>query len=125
MELALLERLAARWWDEVWGAGDLDVLDEILTDPFTRHTSDGTIVAARADYKHVLRGVQRTLHRPDTTIDDRHYSGDRIWTRATSRAVNLDTGDVVTVSWLLLQRVEGERFAEQWLLAARGVDWTR
>lgn len=125
MEQGILERLSARWWDEVWGAGDLDVLDDILTDPFTRHTADGTFTAPRAEYKQLLRGTQNTLRGVKTTIDDRQFGHDRIWTRATSRGVNLQTGDPVVISWLLVQRVEGGRFAEHWLLTARGVDWTR
>jgi hypothetical protein len=117
------EEIARRWWEDVWEAGDIDALDDLLTDPFTRHTIAGTIVASREDYKQLLRGAQRSIHRPRTTIDDRHIDPTRIWTRATSRGINLDTGHEVIISWLLLQRIEHARIIEQWVLTARDVEW--
>lgn len=119
----IAEEIARRWWEDVWEAGDIDVLDELLADPFTRHTSLGTIVAPRDDYKKLLRSAQRSIHRPHTTIGDRYIEPTRIWTRATSRGVNLDTGRPAIVSWLLNQRIESGRIAEQWVLTARDVEW--
>lgn len=116
--------LCRRWWEDVWEGGDIDALDEILTDPFVRHSSAGTVVDSRDAYKRLIRSAQRTFHRPVTTIDDFEISGSRVWTRATSRGVNLDTGEQVVVSWLLLQRIEHGRIAEMWVLTARDVDWT-
>lgn len=123
MDESAAGRLADRWWDEVWADGDLDVLDEILTDPFTRHAGSGTITGPRKEYKQLLRSLQRTHHRPSVTIEDRSIDADRIWTRATTRGVNLETGERSVVSWLLVQRIEAGRFAEHWILAARDVDW--
>lgn len=116
--------LSARWWDELWRDADVDVADEILTDPFVRHSGTGTAVSSRQEYKAMLAEFQRTLCRPQTSIDDRVIAGDRIWTRATSRGLNRETGETTVVTWMLVQRVAGDRFAEHWVLTMRGVDWT-
>lgn len=123
MDESLGVRLSERWWDEIWRDADIDVADEILADPFVRHTGTGTAVTSRAEYKAMLAEFQRTLCRPQTTIDDRVISGDRIWTRATSRGFNRETGEPTVVTWLIVQRVAGDRIAEHWLLTMRGVDW--
>jgi hypothetical protein len=125
MDEVAAERLTDRWWDEVWAAGDLDVLDEVLTDPFTRNISSGTIVSSRDDYKRLLRSLLRTHHRPEVSIDNRSIDGDHVWTRATTRGVNLETGGGSVISWLLVQRIESGRIAEHWVLATRDVDWGR
>lgn len=116
--------LSARWWDELWGNADISVADEILTDPYVRHSSAGTAVSSRRAYTTLLVELQRTLWRPETAIDDRVIVGDQIWTRATSRGINCATGEATSVTWMLVQRVAGYRFAEHWVLALRGVDWT-
>jgi ketosteroid isomerase-like protein len=117
--------LLRSWWDRVWGDGDLDALDEILTDPYTRHTSAGSETISRASYKAKLANSQRLLYRPDTTVEDEVVVGDKIWTRATSTGLNLDTGEVATITWMTIHRVESGRLAEAWIAALVGVKWDR
>jgi ketosteroid isomerase-like protein len=119
------QALLRSWWDRVWGEGDLDALDEILTDPYTRHTSAGSETITRAAYKAKLANSQRLLYRPDTTVEDEVVVGDKIWTRATSTGLNLDTGEVATITWMTIHRVEDGRLAEAWIAALVGVKWDR
>jgi hypothetical protein len=116
--------LADRWWNEIWRDGNFDVADEIFADPFVRHSAMGTVIEPRELYKRMLGEFQRTLHRPVTTIDARDVVADRIWTRATSRGLNLESGEPTVVTWMLLQRIDHGRIAEQWALTVRGVDWS-
>jgi hypothetical protein len=116
--------LSERWWREIWRNGDVDALDELMTDPFVRHTAAGSAVTTRDEYKRMLAGFQRTLHRPETTIDARDLVADRIWTRATSRGINLETGEPSVVTWLLVQRVDHDRIAEHWALTVSGLTWS-
>ena len=88
VDAAKMVELSTRWWQEVWREGEVDVVDEILTDPFVRHSATGTSVSPRAEYKRMLSEFQRTLHRPETSIDARDIVDDRIWTRATSRGAS-------------------------------------
>lgn len=123
MDESTIRRLTQRWWEEVWRDGDLDVIDEILADPFVRHTSLGSSVSSRAEYKRMLADFQRVLCRPETTIDDQVVAGDRVWTRATSRGLNRETGEQVVVTWMIVQRIVGDRIAEHWASTMHGVSW--
>ncbi len=120
---SLLE-LSDRWWNEIWREGHYDVVDELFTDPFVRHSATGTEITSCDLYKRILGDFQRTLHRPVTTIDARDVVADRIWTRATSRGVNRESGECTVVTWMLLQRVDHLRIAEHWALTVKGVDWS-
>ena len=102
----------------------LGVVDEIFTDPLIRHNQDGTEVTSLAAYKGRLSEIQRALSRVDTTIDDRVVQGDKVWTRATSRGINRETGERTIVTWLLVQRVEAGRIAEHWVATFPGIQWT-
>ena len=124
MDEAATCAISDRWWQEIWRDGNLDVVDELFTDPFVRHAGVGSLVTPRHEYKKILAEFQRTLCRPETTIDDRVVDADRVWTRATSRGLNRETGENTVVTWLLVQRVAGDRIAEHWALTVRGVDWT-
>jgi predicted SnoaL-like aldol condensation-catalyzing enzyme len=116
--------ISDRWWHEIWRDGNVDAVDELLTDPFERHSAAGSSTSSRHDYKKMLAEFQRTLCRPETTIDDRVVSGDQVWTRATSRGLNRETGENTVVTWMLVQRIADGRIAEHWALTVRGVDWT-
>jgi predicted SnoaL-like aldol condensation-catalyzing enzyme len=116
--------VSQRWWDEIWRDGRLDAVDELFTEPFIRHSGTGTDPESRAGYKGRLAEFQRVLSRVETTIDDRVVSGDRVWTRATSRGINRETGDRSVVTWLLVQRISDGQIAEHWVATLTGVDWT-
>ena len=116
--------ISDRWWTEIWRDGNLDAVDDVLADPFVRHSSVGSTVSPRHEYKKMLAEFQRTLCHPETTIDDRVVSADRVWTRATSKGLNRETGENTVVSWMLVQRIADGRIAEHWVLTVRGVDWS-
>jgi len=117
--------VSQRWWDEVWRDGNLAALDELLTEPFVRHTGTGNETVGRAAYRGRLSEFQRVLSRVDTSIDDRVVDGDKVWTRATSKGINRETGERSVVTWLLIQRIEDGRIAEHWVATLPGVDWTQ
>ena len=116
--------VSQRWWDEIWRDGNLDAVDELFTEPLTRHTGSGTESTSRLAYKGRLAEAQRVLSRVKTTIDDRVVDGDKVWTRATSTGINRETGERALVTWLLVQRVVDGRISEQWVATFPGVDWT-
>ena len=111
------------WWDEIWRDGDLDAVDRLFADPVTRHTGSGSDTVSRAAYKARLAEAQRVLSRLETSIDDRVVDGDTVWTRATSRGINRETGERALMSWLLVQRIVDGLIAEQWIATFPGVDW--
>ena len=113
-----------RWLDEVWMAGDLDRIDDLVA----RSTSGphGTVVRDRNGLREDLRQYFRVLHKPVITVDDQAVAGDRVWTRMTIEGVDLEAGTTRVMTWLQVFRVDQEGLlAESWLLHAAGVDWRR
>lgn len=112
-----------RWWNDVWRDGNIEAMAELFTDTVIRHTSTGTETLSRASYERRIADAQRALCSATTRVDDRTVDGDRVWTRATSRGINRETGEPALVTWLIIQRFEGARIAEQWVATLSGVDW--
>ena len=115
--------LVRRWWDGIWREGDLDIVHELCTDPFTRHTGMGSERLTHEQYKQKLVQTQRILRGAVTTIDDEVVDGDKVWSRATSRGVNLEHLDSTVMTWMVIHRIEGDRIAEVWAATLPGVEW--
>jgi hypothetical protein len=115
--------LVRRWWDGIWREGDLSIVDELCTDPFIRHTGMGTERLGLDEYKKKLVQSQRILRSAVTTIDDEIVVGDRVWSRATSRGVNLEHLDGSVMTWMTIHRIEDGRLAEVWAATLPGVEW--
>jgi predicted SnoaL-like aldol condensation-catalyzing enzyme len=118
-----LPEVCRRYWSELWAQGRVEVIDEIYQPTFVRHHGNGSDTTTRSEYVKRFGEFQRVLHRPETTVDDHAISGDTVWMRATSRGLNKETGEMSTVTWLVVQRLENDRIAEQWVMTAAGVDW--
>lgn len=115
--------LVRRWWDGIWREGDLSIVDELCTDPYVRHTGMGTDRLSHAEYKKRLAQTQRVLKGAVTTIDDEVVAGDKVWSRATSRGVNLDTVEKSVMTWMVIHRIENGKLAEVWAATLPGVEW--
>jgi ketosteroid isomerase-like protein len=115
--------VVARYWDALWLRCELSAVDELFTEPYVRHSAAGTRTLTRAQLKDELRAAWRLLHDPQTTVDDQVADGDRVWSRATTRGVTLDTGDPSVLTWLIVHRVADGRLAESWSATLPGIDW--
>ena len=115
--------IVGRYWDALWQRRDLSVVDELIGEPYVRHSSAGTRSLTRAEFRRELKQASQLLHDPATTIDDQVSDGDKVWTRATTQGVNLDTGETAVVSWLVVHRLSGGRIVEAWIASLPGVDW--
>ena len=117
--------LVRRWWEGIWHDGDLSIVDELCTDPYIRHTGMGTERLSLEEYKKKLLQTQRVLKGAVTTIDDEVVAGDKVWSRATSRGVNLDTVEGSVMTWIVIHRIENGKLAEIWAATLPGVEWER
>lgn len=120
-----LRKIVARYWEGLWQQRDLGVVDEIFSEPYIRHSSAGTRSLSRAEVKRELQDAWQLMHHPSTTIDDQVAHGDKVWTRATSQGVNVETGETAVMTWLVVHRVSGGRLVEAWSATLPGVDWRR
>jgi len=115
--------IVRRYWDGLWNQRDLGVIDELIAEPYVRHSSSGTRSMTRAEFKREVSSSWQLLHDAATTVDDQVTSANQVWTRATTTGVNLDTGETSVVTWLVVHRVVGGRIAESWSATLPGVDW--
>lgn len=114
-----------RLWDAVWRDGDVAALDHLIANRYIRHNASGTESLSRQELKEVFVQYQRVLHAPVTTVDDSARNGDVMFVRATSRGVNIETGQQQVVTWMASYRFEGDRIAEGWIATIPDVDWER
>jgi ketosteroid isomerase-like protein len=117
--------IVGRYWDGLWRRRDLSVVDELIGEAYVRHSSAGTRSLTRAQCKVELEQAWQLLHDPATAIEDQVSDGDRVWTRATTQGVNLETGETSVVTWLVVHRLAGGRIVEAWIASLPGVDWRR
>ena len=117
------DRFLARWWREVWQAGDVGAIDELFSDDFLQHSSRGNVRLSRAEFKSRMVQYQRVLHGASTTVDARTVAGDLLWFRATSNGANLETNERSVVTWMVCYRFEGGRVVEGWVAPVPDVDW--
>jgi ketosteroid isomerase-like protein len=115
--------VVGRYWDGLWHHRDLGVVDELIGEPYVRHSSAGTRSLSRREFKRELQDTWQLLHDPTTTIEDQVADGDKVWTRATTQGINLDTGEPSVVTWLIVHRLSGGRIVESWSATLPGVDW--
>lgn len=111
------------YWDRIFLERDLDSLHTIVTDPFTRHTSDGTRRFTVDELRSHLRDAISTFRVEDITFDDIATVGDRVWMRATLHGVSLAAMAPFSITWLAQYRVEHDRIAESWSLHQTNLDW--
>ena len=117
-------QVVERWWN-VWRDGDLDTIDEIVAEPFVRHSSRGTVT--RSTHKQVREDMSQfreTLELAEVRIDAHSVDGSHVWCRVTTTGVNLATEEPSTMSWLQTCRVVDGRIEEMWWLYVLDMDWS-
>jgi ketosteroid isomerase-like protein len=117
--------IVEEWQARAWGDCDLSVVDELIAEPFTRHSSAGTEQRSRAQLKADLREYQKALGKPVIEVRDRVVDGDKVWSRTRLLGANLTSGEPRTIDWMQIHRVEDGQIVEVWTLLAADVDWER
>ena len=116
--------LARRYLEEVWDKGNVELIDELFTTDFVRHGPPAVEGEVRGpeDFK----GLVNTYHAgfPDfqVTIDDMIAEGDSVVSRWTVRGThqgelmgNAPTGNRVTFTGYLFDRISGGKIEEEWV----------
>ena len=112
--------VASRWYEEVFNAGNLALIDELFAPDFIDHDPSNPLPG--------LEGVRQlvSMYRgafPDLrlTIEDEITEGDRVVTRFTGHGTHKGslmgippTGKRVTITAIDILRFENGRIAEHW-----------
>lgn len=110
---------ALRVFDAI-NSGDLDCLDELVTDDFVDHGSPFPLAPGPAGYRQILTFVTHVL-RIRYDVEDVFSTEDRVVLRAVAHGVGVDAvhgpgaeGRSYSMSTAHIYRTEGGRLAEHW-----------
>jgi len=111
-------------WHRIWIDGELDELGDLVTDPYTRHTRQGTLVQSPLEYGKSVGAAIDVIRGTRVSIDDLATVGDMVWARITIHAVNIQLGDEVRITWMGQYRIADDKVTESWVLHEVGLDWS-
>jgi steroid delta-isomerase-like uncharacterized protein len=115
---ALVRRLVA----EVWNAGDLDVIDELLAPEWVRHDPAAPEELRGPDGFRRFVEMYRSAF-PDIrfTVEDQVAEGDKVATRWSAVGTHQEelmgmppSGNRAEVTGITLERISGGKFVESW-----------
>lgn len=111
---------AARAVFEAINSGELDVLDDLVTEDFVDHGSPFPLPPGPEGYRSILRFVHDVLQ-IRYVIEDLFSTGDRVVVRAVATGVGVDlvhgpgaAGASYSMATVHIYRTEGDRLAEHW-----------
>lgn len=111
-----------RWWDDLWG-GDLSVVDDLVAEPYVRHTMDGTKTQSRDQFKADMLQYFRVHNKPRVSIDDVGEGADTVWARIRSEGINLETEGTSRITWIQIHRLNDMgQIAETWTMYSRNAE---
>ena len=109
-----------RFIDEIFLEGNLDSVDELLTEDFTPHTW-GKVEPGKEAMKAAIERVSKGLSDASMTIEDVIAEGDRVAVRLTSHAVQTGefmglppSGKPYTIGEIHIFRLVDGKVAEHW-----------
>ena len=112
--------VASRWYEEVFNAGNVALIDELFAPDFVDHDPSNPLPGLEGVRQLVsmYRGAFPNLR---LTIEDEITEGDRVVTRFTGRGTHKGslmgippTGKRVTITAIDILRFENGRIAEHW-----------
>ena len=115
--------LVRRYFEETWDKGNLDLIDELFTTDFVRHSPTATEgeVRGQEGFESLVSMYRSALTDLRVSIEDLIAEGDRVVTRWTARGThqgelmgNAPTGNQTTVRGILVDRISGGKIEEEW-----------
>lgn len=119
------EQLIRTYWQRVWLDRDLSALDELMTDPVTRHTTDGSASIPLAAFRDRLSDALTAVRSKEMSIDGLTVDGETVWLRLTLHSISMATMSPMPLTYMAQYRVADGRIAEIWQLHQSGLDWTK
>lgn len=114
--------MVRRYLEEVFAQGDLDVIPQLFAPDYVEHDpANDEEIRGHEGVRRDLSVYHSALSEIAVTIADEIAEGDLVATRATLRGTHVEelfgippTGNRVTVSGIVIQRVADGRLAEGW-----------
>ena len=113
--------LARRYQEEVWGKGNLSLIDELVAADFVDHSLPAGMDPGFAGAKTAVQGALDAFPDGQWTVEDLIAEGDKVMTRVSWRGTHKGefigippTGKQVTVSGMYGYRIADGKIAEWW-----------
>jgi len=117
-----IEQIARQYPEEVATKGNLDHLEDLLTDDYVEHGPFGEDVQGRDADVEKLREFLNAFENFEATVKDAVTEGDTVAMRVTLRGTHEGpfqgiepTGNSIEVQNMVFTRVEDGKIAERWL----------
>ena len=115
-EAEAIPRLFARWIEDVWNQGRLDLVPELIGTEYIRHEGNETRTVTAAQYVEEIAATRRRLPDVRFIIHDCDAVGDRLWTRWTMVGTSAESGRVVHRMGTQVYRIAERRLVETWMV---------
>lgn len=113
--------VARRYVETVWNEGNVEEMDEVLTEHQVYHDPTGDGEEPLSEFKAFIRGYHRAFPDLQFAVDDYIAEGDLVsfWGRATGthegRFMGIEpTGNRIDIMGINVVRVEDGKVAERW-----------
>ena len=116
------KELARRFYQEIFNAGNMAVVEEMVTSDFVDHNPPGPGMPGGSEGLKAVVGLFRTAF-PDLalTVEDQLAEGDKVMNRFTARGTHQGelmgipaTGKPVAMEVVEYFRIQGGKLAERW-----------
>lgn len=101
---------------EIWNTGEVDTLEEIVTQDFVRHAGPDESVRSRAELARLVTRTRSLYERVRITTDDQMVAGGKGAFRGTFYGVHRKTRGIVSFPVMGMVRLVNDRIAEEWII---------
>ncbi len=122
MSLEKNKALARRYQEEVWGKGDLALIDELLAPDFVDHSLPAGMDPGFSGARRAVQGALDAFPDGQWTVEDLIAEGDKVVIRWKMDATHehefrgiAPVGKPVTIKGITILRIVGGKIAERWV----------
>ena len=122
MSLEKNKVIARRYQEEIWGKGDLALIDELLAADFVDHSLPAGMDPGFAGARAAVQGALDAFPDGQWTVEDLIAEGDKVVVRWKLQATHehafrgiAPVGEPVTITGIAILRIANGKIAERWV----------
>ncbi|HET9386478.1 MAG TPA: ester cyclase [Gemmatimonadales bacterium] len=115
------KRTVSRWVLEMWGGGNLALVDELAFADYVYRAPGMDPVRGANGLKELVRFYRTAFPDLSNSIEEQVAEGNTVVTRGTTRGTHegplgdiAASGKRIAVPWVMITRLEGQKIAEEW-----------
>ncbi len=114
------EAIVRRFWNKVWNAGQLEILNELVTENCTFYWG-GNRIQSRSTLRNWIQQFRKKITDLEFIIEDLFVYNQKVVTRWTIRGLNHDfsteipRGEAIDLTGITLFDLEGNKIQKAWI----------